>query len=73
MNKITQGMFPLLLFALLSSTACKKDADSQDNPVDSAEIVFVNGQIYTVNEAQPWAEAILIKDGQISRLCWILP
>jgi predicted amidohydrolase YtcJ len=30
----------------------------------SAEVVYTNGQIYTVNEAQPWAEAVAIKDGK---------
>lgn len=30
-----------------------------------ADTVFFNGKIYTVNEEQPWAEAIAIKDGNI--------
>ncbi|MEH6584878.1 MAG: hypothetical protein V7754_23390, partial [Halioglobus sp.] len=29
-----------------------------------ADTVYTNGKIYTVNEAQPWAEAIAIKDGK---------
>jgi predicted amidohydrolase YtcJ len=29
-----------------------------------ADIVYRNGKIYTVNEAQPWAEAVAIKDGR---------
>lgn len=27
--------------------------------------VFVNGKIYTVNKAQPWAEAVVIEDNKI--------
>ena len=30
---------------------------------NSADVVYNNGRIYTVNEAQPWAEAVAIKDG----------
>jgi len=30
----------------------------------SADVVYTNGKIYTVNEAQPWAEAVAIKDGR---------
>jgi predicted amidohydrolase YtcJ len=30
---------------------------------DAADAVYVNGRIYTVNEAQPWVEAVAIKDG----------
>ena len=30
----------------------------------SADTVYVNGKIYTVNEAQPWAEAFAIKNGK---------
>ncbi len=30
----------------------------------SADTVYTNGKIYTVNEAQPWAEAVAIKDGK---------
>ena len=33
-------------------------------PVDAADTVYTNGMIYTVNEAQPWAEAVAIKDGR---------
>jgi predicted amidohydrolase YtcJ len=31
---------------------------------ESADVVYTNGHIYTVNEAQPWAEAVAIKDGK---------
>ncbi len=29
-----------------------------------ADTVYTNGKIYTVNETQPWAEAVAIKDGK---------
>ena len=28
-------------------------------PVDAADTVYTNGKIYTVNEDQPWAEAVV--------------
>ena len=31
---------------------------------DTADTVYTNGRIYTVNEAQPWVEAVAIKDGK---------
>jgi len=31
---------------------------------DVADTVYTNGKIYTVNQAQPWAEAVAIKDGK---------
>ncbi len=30
---------------------------------NAADTVYTNGKIYTVDEAQPWAEAVAIKDG----------
>jgi hypothetical protein len=30
----------------------------------TADTVYMNGKIYTVNEAQPWAEAVALKDGK---------
>ena len=29
-----------------------------------ADTVYTNGKIYTVNEAQPWADAVAIKEGK---------
>jgi hypothetical protein len=34
-----------------------------DTPSIVADTVYANGKIYTVNEAQPWAEAVAVKDG----------
>ena len=37
---------------------------ASEAPGDLADTVYTNGKIYTVNEAQPWAEAVAIKDGK---------
>ena len=50
--------FQAALFAALSlSLSCAAAAGF-------ADVVYTNGKIYTVNEAQPWAEAVAIKDGK---------
>ena len=32
---------------------------------DAADFVMINGKIYTVNEGQPWAEAVAVKGKDI--------
>jgi len=49
-------VFCIALAALLSLTA-----HGQENVAD---IVYTNGKIYTVKEAQPWVQAVAIKDGK---------
>lgn len=53
-----------LIIILLGAGACKKDAQPQAQ--DSSEKLFINGKIYTVNDAALWAEAVLVKDGVIT-------
>jgi len=38
------------------------------NSNDSADTIYINGEIYTVNETQPWAEAVAIKDGKFLKV-----
>jgi len=35
-----------------------------ENPPEAADTVYTNGRVYTVNDAQAWAEAVAIKDGR---------
>lgn len=53
--KILYFLIPILFLLLSCSNADKEYAD----------IIYLNGKIYTVNEDQPWAQAIAIKDGKI--------
>ena len=32
---------------------------------EPADYVFANGRVYTVNEAQPWAEAVVVRENEI--------
>ena len=52
----------LLLIAGLSLTFCSTTSIDDNN----ADVVYVNGAIYTVNENQKWADAIAIKDGKFA-------
>lgn len=51
MRKVLSAALSVLIL-----TAC-----GQENVAD---VVYTNGRIYTVNEVQPWAEAVAIKDGK---------
>lgn len=55
-------MLTSLFSAILLFWSCQNDDPAT---ADSAEIVFFNGKIYTVNPGQPWADAIYLKDGII--------
>ena len=37
---------------------------------ETADVIYKNGKIYTVNEDQPWAEAVAIKDGKFLAVGW---
>ena len=58
----------LLIVLTLSAAGCTPaDQPSMDSStvaanINSADTVYTNGRIYTVNEEQPWAEAVAIKD-----------
>lgn len=56
-------MKSIYIVACVVATALMIGCDQQ--PVDeSADAVYINGRVYTVNQAQPWAEAVAIKDGK---------
>ncbi|MEH6584189.1 MAG: amidohydrolase [Halioglobus sp.] len=52
---------------MLILSGCAKEAVQKPKASPAAmaaDIVYTNGKIYTVNETQPWAEAVAIKDGK---------
>ncbi len=51
---MTRFSLPTLFIFVSVSIAAAQEADT----------VYTNGRIYTVDEAQPWAEAVAIKDGK---------
>ncbi len=52
---MTRTLVALFMIALVAG--CGPDQQS-------ADVVYTNGRIYTVNEAKPWAAAVAIKDGK---------
>ena len=52
-----------LALALMMLTVVASACGGGVAPEDAADTVYTNARIYTVNEAQPWAEAVAIKDG----------
>jgi hypothetical protein len=67
-------LYPYIIISSALLTACspagneaKSETAVQVSPSEPgivADSVYTNGRIYTVNEAQPWAEAVAIKDGE---------
>ena len=51
---------PIAILALIIAVGCAAPQPSGD----VADTVYTNGKIYTVNESQPWVEAVAIKDGK---------
>jgi len=54
---------------LLFVAACSKQSDSTAQAarpeIGNADYVFTNGKVYTVNDKQPWAEAVAVKGNKI--------
>jgi len=50
-------LIPFILFLLLTCIAFAQNK--------SADLILVNGKVYTVSKKQPWAEAVVVKDGKI--------
>ena len=55
-----------LLLTSFAATACLLVACSREQPAEApaADWVLTNGQIYTVDDTRPWAEAMVVKDGK---------
>jgi predicted amidohydrolase YtcJ len=58
----------LILFAILATLIFPSfllSSVTANSAVPSADTIFINGNVYTVNEAQPHVDAIAVKDGKI--------
>lgn len=58
-------IYSILLSILLSLSSCNKSEDIS-TPSQSTQQAFINGQIYTVNDKLPWAEAMIVTEGIIT-------
>ena len=55
----------LSVSAVLTSIVLLLSAPAQGNSAAVADFVFTGGKVYTVNETQPWAEAVAVKGNKI--------
>ena len=72
--KRTKMRFITIIVLVTILTACSPTDDNaatqtvtqppSSAPAIVADTVYTNGKIYTVDEAQPWVEAVAIKDGK---------
>lgn len=59
---INKQLIILLLTAIIFG--CSNDIKEKS----TADVIYSNGKIYTVNEDQPWVEAVAIKDGKFLKV-----
>ena len=72
-EKKVHKLAAMTLLALLAATVagCDEDrpadrAGMPDGVAQIADLVFINGRIYTVDAGQPWVDAVAISDGRYS-------
>ena len=53
------------LLALVVMFTCSALLARAESATGAADVILTHGKVYTVNQAQPWAEAVAIKDGKI--------
>jgi len=56
----------LLTIAVLSACGAKQPQDAADASRAGADLVLRGGRIYTVDERQPWAQAVAIREGRFT-------
>ena len=52
------------LSVALLALGCTQQPSAEVADSTFADTIYTNGRIYTVNETQPWVEAVAIKDGK---------
>jgi len=60
-----RGATSAALVALALILAGTVSAAPVASPANAADVILTSAKIYTVNKAQPWAEAVAVKDGKI--------
>jgi predicted amidohydrolase YtcJ len=58
----------LLLLFVVSTFFFVSCDTADDKRTITADVIYTNGKIYTVNENHPWAEAVAIKDGKFLKV-----
>jgi predicted amidohydrolase YtcJ len=63
MNLALKSAF--LILALVFVTACERQQSSPSGVAQAADLLFLNGKVYTLDPDQPWATAVAVGDGRI--------
>lgn len=65
---LVRSRFLIALIFVTAMVACSSEnsqtGTATGGPSGTADTIFTNGKVYTVDEAQPWAEAFAVKDGE---------
>jgi predicted amidohydrolase YtcJ/ketosteroid isomerase-like protein len=61
-------MKSILQLSLAIAILCSFPGAVAETGKSTTDTVYTNGKIYTVNEAQPWAEAVAIRDGKFIKV-----
>lgn len=67
LSKIT-GAIALIFSTLLLSSCGEQSAENNvtaDTNTNTADVVFMGGDVYTVEEGRPWAKGVAVKDNEI--------
>ncbi len=62
MKKTLAWLVPLFCVLLALTAAC---SGGRPAPGAAADTIIVNARVYTVNAAQPWAEAVAVRGGRV--------
>lgn len=65
MKKTLKICTPILFFTI---TTLFIGCNSNNSPIEPADTIYLNGQIYTVNKDQPWAEAMAVRNGKFIKI-----
>ena len=57
-----------LATVLVLATGLLVGCQETGSPSETADAVYVNGRVYTVDESRPWAEAFAIRDGRFQQV-----
>ena len=55
----------MVALSMLGTISCSQGPTSQSSPLQTADTLYTGGDIVTVNDTQPTAEALAVKDGRI--------